>query len=321
MKLSIVVSMYNTANQITDCLKSLHNVEVKDAEFLIINDGSTDDSQKIVEDYLKNTDDERFKSFNNSNHGVSYTRNFGIKHAQGDYIIFVDSDDQLENDFDYFEAIEKMDNCKLDMMETAFEVLRNGKATFPMQDLNSNVQEGISLFNRDYSVNGSFWTNVWHFIFRRSFLEKNNLFFKDYIYLEDTLWMIEVLRKAKRAVYFNQVLYIYKVRENSITASTSRDSIIKKYQILKGVIQDCFNALGSGSEWAVMESYIVKTFIREMVIFTALGISTKESYTDVRQILREHRLGMSDKIKIAILSLPDSIKVSICKALYKKIKL
>lgn len=79
MKLSIVVSMYNTANQITDCLESLHNVEVKDAEFLIINDGSTDDSQKIVEDYLKNTSDERFKSFNNSNHGVSYTRNFGIK--------------------------------------------------------------------------------------------------------------------------------------------------------------------------------------------------------------------------------------------------
>lgn len=271
MKLSIVVSMYNTANQITDCLESLHNVEVKDAEFLIINDGSTDDSQKIVEDY--------------------------------------------------FEAIKKMDNCELDMMETAFEVLKDEKATFPMQDLNSNVQEGISLFNRDYSVNGSFWTNVWHFIFRRSFLEKNNLFFKDYIYLEDTLWMIEVLRKAKRTAYFNQVLYIYKVRENSITASTSRDSMIKKYQILKRVIQDCFDALGSGSEWAVMESYIVKTFIREMVIFTALGVSTKESYADVRPILKKRRLGMVDKLKVAILSLPDSIKIPICKALYKKIKL
>lgn len=321
MKLSIVVSMYNTANQITDCLKSLHNVEIKDAEFLIINDGSTDDSQKIVENYLRNIDDERFKSFNNSNHGVSYTRNFGIKHAQGDYIIFVDSDDQLANDFNYLEAIKKMDNYKLDMMETAFEVFKDGKATFPMQDLNSGIQGGISLFNRDYAVNGSFWTNVWHFIFRRSFLEKNNLFFKDYIYLEDTLWMIEVLRKAKKAVYFNQVLYIYKVRENSVTASMSRDSINKKYQILKDVIQDCFDALGGGSEWAIMESYIVKTFIREMIIFTALGVSTKELCTNARLILRKHRLGMSDKLKVAILSLPDSIKVPICKALYKKIKL
>ena len=321
MKLSIVVSMYNTANQITDCLKSLHNVEIKDAEFLIINDGSTDDSQKIVENYLENISDERFKSFNNSNHGVSYTRNFGIKHAQGDYIIFVDSDDQLANDFNYLEAIEKMDNYKLDMMETAFEVLKDEEATFPMQDLNSGIQGGISLFNRDYAVNGSFWTNVWHFIFRRSFLEKNNLFFKDYIYLEDTLWMIEVLRKAKKAVYFNQVLYIYKVRENSVTASISRDSINKKYQILKEVIQDCFDALGGGSEWAIMESYIVKTFIREMIIFTALGVSTKELCTNARLILRKHRLGMSDKLKVAILSLPDSIKVPICKALYKKIKL
>lgn len=98
MKLSIIIPVFNAEKYIEKCLKSIitnvAETEIE-VELIIVNDGSTDSTSEI----LKKISDKNIKIFHNENHGVSYSRNFGIEQATGDYIMFVDSDDILKSEW------------------------------------------------------------------------------------------------------------------------------------------------------------------------------------------------------------------------------
>ena len=94
VKISVVLPVYNVANYLRKCLDSLVNQTFKDFEVICVNDGSTDLSLGILEGYA--VSDSRFKIITQENQGLSGARNTGIKHVQGDYVLFVDSDDWLE---------------------------------------------------------------------------------------------------------------------------------------------------------------------------------------------------------------------------------
>ena len=95
IKFSIIVPVYNVEKYIKKCINSILNQTYKNYEIIIINDGSTDKSKKILESY-KNIDN--IKIINQTNKGLSVARNIGIKNASGDYLLFVDSDDYIDND-------------------------------------------------------------------------------------------------------------------------------------------------------------------------------------------------------------------------------
>lgn len=94
-KVSIIVPIYNVEKYIERCIKSLISQTYRDIEILLINDGSPDDSKTICERYEKI--DKRIKLYNKENGGLSDTRNYGLKRAKGEYILFVDSDDYIES--------------------------------------------------------------------------------------------------------------------------------------------------------------------------------------------------------------------------------
>ncbi len=93
-KVSIIVPVYNVENYLDRCLDSLINQSFDDIEIICINDGSTDNSLSILKDYEKK--DARVKIINKDNSGVSDCRNNGINVANGEYIVFVDSDDWID---------------------------------------------------------------------------------------------------------------------------------------------------------------------------------------------------------------------------------
>lgn len=95
MKISIIVPVYNAEKYLNKCIESITNQTIKDLEILLINDGSTDHSLKICREY--ETKDARIRVIDKKNSGPSDTRNLGIKKSTGDYILFVDSDDYIEN--------------------------------------------------------------------------------------------------------------------------------------------------------------------------------------------------------------------------------
>ena len=92
-KISIIVPVFNTEKYLKYCLDSIKKQTLHDIEVLVIDDGSTDSSATICNEY---SSDKRFKIFHNQNQGVSETRNWGIAHCQGEYCMFVDSDDWLD---------------------------------------------------------------------------------------------------------------------------------------------------------------------------------------------------------------------------------
>ena len=119
MKYSVIVPTYNREKYISKCVESVLNQTYDNFELIIVDDGSTDNTENIIKEY----NDKRLKYFKNDNHGIAYSRNFGIDKATGDYLFFLDSDDYIDYDllsvvnenmkkndiliFDYNEVFEK----------------------------------------------------------------------------------------------------------------------------------------------------------------------------------------------------------------------
>ena len=96
MKFSIIVPVYNVEKYLDKCLKSLSEQSYSNFDVIVVNDGSSDNSQNIIDKYVNNN--HRFKSFTKKNGGLSDARNFGLNYVSGDYILFVDGDDYLDKD-------------------------------------------------------------------------------------------------------------------------------------------------------------------------------------------------------------------------------
>ena len=109
-KVTLIIHVYNSEKYISKCLDSILEQTYKDYEILIVNDGSKDNSQKIINEY-KNKYPEKIISIEQENKGVSETRNESIKRANGEYIMFIDNDDYLDKDYieTFVNEIEKKD--------------------------------------------------------------------------------------------------------------------------------------------------------------------------------------------------------------------
>ena len=110
-KISVIVPVYNTEKYIERCLKSLLEQRYNDYEIIVVNDGSLDNSEEVINMYIKNYGD-KIKYYVKPNGGLSDARNYGIQKATGDYICFVDSDDYIES-----ELFEKLSSYVLQGIE------------------------------------------------------------------------------------------------------------------------------------------------------------------------------------------------------------
>lgn len=182
IKISIIVPVYNAEANIEKCINSILNQTYQDFELILINDGSKDNSLKVIKKYETNS---KIKIIDQKNHGVAYTRNLGVKKASGKYIMFIDNDDYIDND--YLERhINLVENKDVDLVISGYRRV--------------NVDNKI-LFEE--KLENTYWsryivTAPWAKIYRKDFLVENNVEFLSYGIGED--------------VYFNLVLYSYNPR-------------------------------------------------------------------------------------------------------------
>ena len=217
--ISIIVPSYNAEKSIDKCITSLINQTKKELEFIIINDGSTDSTEEIIKKYK----DKRIKYFKNKNSGIGKTRNFGIEKAKGKYLMFVDSDDYLENDacFSLFNKIEK--NNSDVVVSNFYKVYDNRKESINILEFNNcTLEEKPDLIN---IVN----TAPWNKIYRTSLIKDNNVFFPENIKYEDAPFVLECLDKASKISQIDEYTYNYVIHNNSET--TVRDE--KVFDIFK----------------------------------------------------------------------------------------
>lgn len=221
-EVSVIIPIYGVEKYIRKCLESVLNQTLKEIEIIIINDGTKDNSMQIVEEYIN---DERIKIINKENGGISSARNVGLKKAQGKYIVFIDSDDFI----------------KSEMLEELFLEAERGNYEIVYSNVILYNNKTKKLKNRDRntlkieSEKGSYHyrfcgMEVWNKIYKREFLLKNNILFRENIIHEDNLFTLKCFFLAKKVKYINKYHYFYRAkRENSYLNSKKNILEEKKY--------------------------------------------------------------------------------------------
>lgn len=221
--ISIVVPVYNVERYILRCVSSIMNQTFANFELLMIDDGSSDNSISLIQNYFQ---DKRIKILRKKNGGLSDARNFGLKHAIGDYIWFIDSDDYIEDR----NALLKLQqtilktNTKAETivfnMDVVFENSNRDNFTVENAPENSEMLTGFQYIEK-YNA---FPYNAPTQCYKRSFLVNNNLFFTKGLYFEDIYLNLDIYKQCKSVIGIKENLYVYRRRGNSITNSISNEN-------------------------------------------------------------------------------------------------
>ena len=229
MKISVVVPVYNTSKYLRKCLDSLVNQTFKDIEIICVNDGSTDSSLSILQEYKAKYNS--IKIISQENQGLSSARNTGIEAACGEYIVFVDSDDWV--DLDYFEKLYKRaKNCDADISLGDF--IRKGKFKHKIRLKLNKEEEFVGDNEKFYGSQFYHFPCVWNKIYKTS--KFNDLRFIEGIYFEDGPYTIQALHRANKVVTCCNTYLYYFVNPNSIVKTLNKKKEQDMYNSSKFIL-------------------------------------------------------------------------------------
>ncbi len=220
MRFSIIIPAYNAEAYLQRCLDSIFSQEFEDYEVICINDGSTDGTTVLLEGYASKHPNLRVIS--QSNQGMATARNQGLEVAQGEYILFVDSDDQITEG-----ALKTLANqiSGEDIISFGSNIYNEETQTitnFQLSTFNFQLCSGWDYFNL-YRLKSTpvHFVCIWQRAYRRAFLAENNMHFVDGLRrAEDDLFTTMAMLHAQSVKTIANPLYIYHVRQGSITRSS-----------------------------------------------------------------------------------------------------
>ena len=225
-KISIIVPVYNSSKTIERCLNSLVNQTIKDIEIIIVNDGSTDNTETIIKEYEKNYKD-IIKYYFKENEGVAKARNFGIEKAKSDYILFVDADDYI--DIHLIEYLKPYIDKNIDLIK--FKLQRVNDKNEIIEKVDGPVFDivtGQEAFNKLYCTDVLLDSPCVYLIKREMFI-KNNFEFKR-TYHEDFGLIPLIIVNSKTFVSTPYYLYSYVQVPNSLMRNNKYDKNIVKIE-------------------------------------------------------------------------------------------
>lgn len=261
MELSIIVPIYNVEDYLEECLESLYNIKNIELEIILVNDGSKDNSFKIMEKF-KDMYPEKTVLINKENGGLSSARNAGMKAAVGEYILFIDSDDFI--DVDEFERFFKEgQKDKLDVIVGNMRYYTPEKTGDPLfrSDMikNSGILKGIDFFWELFQKPKCFREEVVDDIYRREFLLKNDIWFNENIVHEDSEFTPLVYLKAEKVRYIDRAFYFYRQRTGSIMNKVSEKSIVSLESICERFFDE-YKKLDSAKGKEVLSALILSFY-------------------------------------------------------------
>lgn len=262
VRFSIIVPVYNVEKYLRRCLDSICNQTFTDIEIIIIDDGSNDSSREIYESYAQK--DERIVVIRQENQGQSAARNAGMSRASGEYIVFVDSDDYIDEDT--CERFNKVIETGSPEIIIGNAIVHEGKRLYPMA--HTNLHENTVYTGIEYSrlsINAREWyCVVWLGCYNRHFIEQNDLHFKTGIYHEDLELQPRLFLNAKTIMFVEKPFYHYCLRPNSTTTSNSKVFINKKLTDVMSVLEDwkqIFSLEQYGSIQKLLNGMLAKQFL------------------------------------------------------------
>jgi glycosyltransferase involved in cell wall biosynthesis len=260
-KISLIIPVYNVEKYLVRCLDSAIGQTLEDIEIICVNDGSTDQSPRILQEYAQK--DKRIILIDQKNAGLSAARNAGLRMAQAPFVAFLDSDDAL--------LPETLEKSFAEISKTKADVLIFDVEAWTEDDTlrqqTDDKNEWLAKFQRKgglYNFAGDFTTYnpiSCNKIFRMEIIRKNNLRFPEGLIQEDNAWHFCYFSFVNKIAYLNQKFYRYNIRQNSIM--TSQISTEKIFDILKIVcwIYDFLNE----HDLYKKHSFAFQNFARERI--------------------------------------------------------
>ena len=207
VKFSIIIAAYNVEKYIERSIKSVLEQTFKNYELIVVDDCSTDNTAKIIENFK----DEITYIKHEKNKFLGGVRNTGILTAKGEYIIFLDGDDFLNNDNVLEQLNNLIGNQTIDLIYMGFEIIGQKTAL---------VIPSAQTCSKEFKIAGDRYTNAWSKCWNRKFLLENSLFFTENRYYEDVLFIYNAIMKSQTFLIADFPVHTYfKWRPNSITST------------------------------------------------------------------------------------------------------
>ena len=230
---SVIVPVYNVEKYIKECLDSLVNQTLQNIEIIVVNDGSPDNSQKIIDEYAKKYP-QKIKSYIKKNGGISDARNYGISKANGEYIGFVDSDDFVDKTmYEKMYNFAKESNCNIvacnliKFLENSNKYVFNGFIK-KNQIINVENNEEIKLLTGCRAF-------VWNKIFKKEIFD--NFIFPVGQIFEDSAIVYNILFSTKKIFITNESLYYYRINREGAITSTVNEKIFDIFKSCDNIIK------------------------------------------------------------------------------------
>lgn len=316
MRFSVLVPVYNVENYLEQCLDSIIAQTFKDFEIILADDGSTDNSGKICDEYSKRYPD-IVKVYHKKNEGLLLTRRFELKKSIGEYIIFVDSDDYVSKDLLSI-VNDTIKKYKCDMVVYNFNRFIDGEKKFTSPKIkypSGTVFEGENkhILFEDFLLNHTF-VNMWVKAVKRTAIDIEF----DYTYwnssiCEDVIQSFALFNKASKIVYIDKKLYFYRKNRNSMTMQIKADAY-------KGYLSMCDKSLEYINIWqmsqSIKEDFAVRQvskfyyFLRnlektsreignkKLLIDTIIDLSNDEKFRMLLELYNSENIKLNLKIRL-----------------------
>ena len=221
--LSIVIPCFNEEKYIYHCLDSItkqNEVHLEKIEIIVVNDGSTDSSQSIISSFIQRNSNIRL--INTSNNGLAMSRNIGILHSLGEYIMFIDADDWIISDC-ISDIVDIATNYSPDVITGLVEGVTSAEITKCYKDPDINLielNEKAKSLLVDLHNSGIKMTPAWKYIFKKEIAISNKLFFQNLLH-EDYLWSPLLLCYAETYKLYPKYFYKYRLKKDGLSSNQS----------------------------------------------------------------------------------------------------
>lgn len=282
--ISIIIPSYNVENYISKGLESCINQTYKNIEIIVVDDGSIDNTCKVVEEYIKK--DKRISLHKKENSGVSATRNLGINKANGDYCLFLDSDDWLNDD-----AIEILVNNidDNDLVICSYSNYINGEikeARYynPLTLTKNHIL--LCASKKEYYLDSSCFK-----LFDLSIIKNNHIYFDEAITnIEDGLFVFNYLHYIRKAKYIDDLLWTVNKREGSVTSKPFSESRLTCIDAIHKMINEFNNSYDTHQNLLL---YLACTL--RYVIISMFYSNNKGKY---KILIKKHKKELRETIKL-----------------------
>ena len=323
-KISIIVAVYNVEKYLERCLDSIVNQSYKNVEIIIVNDGSTDASSIIINNYFRKND--TIKIVNKSNGGLSDERNAGIEEATGEYILFVDGDDWLDKDClkrcsQYFELdidiimfsfLREYGNMtkKADLFTDKIVVFENEKKDDLVRRLVGPIGTELRNAHRMEDLNPA-----WNKLYNKQLIKSSDRFVDTRKIGTEDLWFnLQMFSKAKKIVYIDVEGYHYNKENTMSLTRVYNKHLFERWKTLYGFINDFISSNPDSVYSIALNNRIVLNLLALTRNIVCSDLPKQEKIKEINQLLEEPMYERAfSKFKFENLSFVWKVFYKLCK--------